>query len=195
MTVPDAKDIPPVLGLAFQNAEPALAIFRGLRERFGWEDKDNNFRVAIIRGVWSSNPHAYAVVVGPGEDQLSTDADRIFKLVSRIVVMTPSSSQNLALFLAEYGRHGRYLLAAAHLPSLDGQPRPMMDTALGKYHLIVREAWEIGDNDPDLLALDPDDPPVIPADHPDAPALRAIDRLRAWQRRKSARRGCRSRAD
>lgn len=187
MTVPDAEDLPPVLGLAFLNEVPAAAIFRGLCGRFGRDDADNMLRIAVVRSVRSSNPHAYAVIIGPNADSLPLDGAKTFEFVSRIQVMTPSSSENLNRFLAEYNRHGRYLLAPAHLPRMNDMPKPMMEFALGKYHLTVREAWEIGINDPDTVALDPDDPPMVPPDQPNAPVLRAIGRLRAMERRTSRR--------
>jgi hypothetical protein len=94
--------------------------------------------------------------------------------VSRISIMGPKSSRNLDAFLAEFRRHGRYLLAPAHLPSRDGTPEALIDLSLGKYDLVVREAWEIRENDPDGSALDPDDPPVIPLGQPNAPVLKAL---------------------
>ena len=121
-------------------------------------------RIAIIRGVWSSNPYAYAVVVGPNVDNLPLDGASTFELVSRFLRHDAFQLENLDRFLAEYNHHGRYLLAPAHLPSMNGTPKPMMDFALGKYHLTMHKAWEIGVNDPDSVALDADDPPVIPPD-------------------------------
>ena len=184
ITVPEA-DVPPVLCLAFLNEGPAAAIFRGLCGRFGRDDPDNKLRIAIIRGVRSSNPRAYAVIVGPNADSLPLDGAKTFEMVSRFQVMTPSSSENLDRFLAEYGRHGRYLLAPAHLPTMNGVPKAMMDFALGKHHLTVREAWEIGINDQDAVALNVDDPPVIPTDQPNAPVLSTIERRRTMERRTS----------
>src|SRR5208282_3806268 len=60
--------------------------------------------------------------------------------------------------------------------SRDGIPEPLIDLSLGKYHLVVREAWQISENDPDGVVLDPDDPPVIPPEQPNAPVLKAL----AW---------------
>jgi hypothetical protein len=178
LTAPGAPHIPPALGLAFRNAEPAAAIFHGLRARFGRDDTANALRVAIIRGVRASSPNAYAVIVGPNIDLVPTDATTLFQFVSRVKIMTPASSLNLDRFLAEFARHGRYVLMAAHLPNLDGPPAPIRDTALDKHHLPVRQAWEIGVNDPDIVALDPDDPPVIPPDQPNAPVIKALARRR-----------------
>jgi hypothetical protein len=187
MTVPDAEDVPPVFCLGFRNEAPAAAIFQGLNDRFGDVDERNELRIAIIRGVWTSNPHAYAVVVGPNIDTIPIDGTTRFHFGSRIQVMTPSSPENLDRFLAEYRRHGRYILAPAHMSSPDRPPEPMMDIVLGKYDLAVRNAWEIGPNDPDVIALDLDDPPTIPSGQADAPALKAMERLRAMRDRRPGR--------
>lgn len=162
--------------LAWHAAKPAAGIFQGLHNRFGRDDTDNALRIAIIRGVRASNPHAYAVIVGPNIDLVPTDAATLFQFVSRVQIMTPASSLNLDRFLAEFSRHSRYVLIAAHLPKLNGPPTPIKGTELGKHHLTVRQAWQIGGNDPDIVALDPDDPPVIPPNQPDAPVLKAIKR-------------------
>ena len=63
------------------------------------------------------------------------------------------------------------------LPDLATPPEPLIDLALGKYELVVREAWQISENDPDIMALDPDDPPVIPLDQVNAPVLKALEKL------------------
>jgi hypothetical protein len=181
MMVPGA-DVPPVLGLAFGVREPAVAIFEGFRRRFGFEDPKNNLRIAIIRGVRISNPNAYAVLVGPNFENIPPMADQIFEFVSRINIMEPESSRNLNAFLAEYDRHGRYLLAPAHMPRVDREPEVIIDAALGKYDLIVREAWQIGENDPDSVVLDPNDPPVVPLDKPNPPVLKALKRIECFHR-------------
>jgi hypothetical protein len=182
--VPDSDEYAPCLGLTFLNREPAAAIFRGLRDRIGTEDKENALRIAIIRRVSTSNPHAYAVSVGPNLDLTPIDETTTFEFVSRINHMTPITSENLERFLAEYRRHGRYVLIPAQFRTRETPPELIRDFPIGKHHLIVREAWEIGMNDPDMMALDPDDPPIIPEDQTNAPALRAIERLRRMRDRR-----------
>ena len=178
VTAPDSNEYAPILGLMFLNREPAAAIFGGLRDRIGIEDKANALRIAIIRRVSTSNPHAYAVSIGPNPELIPINETTVFGFLSRINQMTPTTSENLERFLAEYRRHGRYLLAAAHLRTHETPPELIRDLLIGKHHLIIREAWEIGMNDPDMMALDPDDPPIIPKDQTNAPVLRAIERLR-----------------
>ena len=43
--------------------------------------------------------------------------------------------------------------------------------------LDVRAAWEIGENDPDMMARGPDDDPYIPEGVKDAPVLRTLARM------------------
>jgi hypothetical protein len=171
----------PILALAFAHQEPAEGIFQGWRSRFGFDDSDNGLRVAIIKGIIISNPHAYAVIVGPNTDKAPITSSGMIGFVSRINIMKPKSTRNLDGFLSEFQRHGRYLLAPAHLPDRDGTPEPLIDLSLGKYDLVVREAWQITENDPDASALDLTDPPAIPLDQPNAPVLKALqwmERLR-----------------
>jgi hypothetical protein len=172
---PGAPHVPPVLSLAFENRAAAEGIFLGFEGRFGLHDPENALRIAIIRGVNISNPNAYAVIVGPNPEKFPMTTGSTIGFVSRINVMKPASSRNLDMFLAEFKRHGRFVLAAAHLPTREDEPE-RLDGVLGKYHLVVREAWQISENDPDGVVLDADDPPVIPLDQPTAPVLKAL----AW---------------
>lgn len=88
------------------------------------------------------------------------------------------------MFLSEYHRHKRFALVPAHLPDLKGKPEPMFERLLGKYHLDVRPAWQVSENDPDNVALDLDDPPIIPADEKNAPVLKALERLAQFRGKK-----------
>lgn len=181
---PGAPDVPPVLALAFENREAAEAIFQGFEGRFGLHDPENALRIAIIRGINISNPSAYAVIVGPNPENFPTTKGSTIGFVSRINVMKPASSRNLDMFLAEFRRHGRFVLAAAHLPTREDVPEPL-DGALGKYHLVVREAWQISENDPDGVVLNADDPPIIPPDQPTAPVLKAMAWMEKMRRKKA----------
>jgi len=182
MTMPGA-DVPPIMALTFEEREPAIAIFQGWRERFGEHDPENRLRISILTGVKLSNPHAYAVIVGPNIKSIRGSQSNLFGFISRINVMTPKDSRNLDAFLSEYRRHKRFALTSAHLPDLFGTPEPMLDIVLGKYHLEVRPAWTVSENDPDNVALDLDDPPVIPVDEPNAPVLKALEQLARFRRK------------
>lgn len=123
----------------------------------------------------------YAVIVGPNIKGIPGTKGTMIGFVSRINVMTPKDSRNLDAFLAEYRRHGKFVLTAAHLPDVKGTPEPMFDMVLGKYHLEVRPAWQVSENDPDSSALDLDDPPIIPVDEANAPVLKALEQLEKFR--------------
>ena len=122
---------------------------------------------------------AYAVMVSQNPDNIPISEEDIIGFVSRINRMSPNSTQNLDQFLAEYARHGRYLLIPAHLPNKLAQPEPILDLTIGKHNLTVINAWEITANDFTASVLDLDEPPFIPADQPDAPVLKALEWLKS----------------
>jgi hypothetical protein len=177
MVVPGDDEFPPVLGLAYKNRDPAIAIFEGWRSRFGTHDPKNDLRIAIIRGISVAYPLAYAVTVGPNLYNMTKNSGELLEMVSRVQRMSPSSSQNLETFLEAFQQHRRFLLVPAHFPTRQSQPEPLMEFGLGKYDLVVRDAWEIGEHDPDGIVLDPNDPPVIPRDQRNAPVLKALARM------------------
>lgn len=178
MLVRGNRTIAPILGLTFKNREPAIAIFEGWRTRFGEHDPKNDLRIAIIRGVSSKFPLSYAVTVGPNFLNVAKAApDKLELLVSRILRMHPSTSKHLETFLDAYSKQKRFFLIPAHLPDKQSEPEPLLKFGIGKYDLVVRNAWEIGEHDPDFSVLDLEDPPIIPKDQPDAPVLKALARM------------------
>ena len=91
--------------------------------------------------------------------------------VSKVLVVSPTTDANLSAFLNAFGRLNTFLLAPAFG---DGSPTLEMSVALVKFHLDVRPAWQIGENDPDIVAVHDDDEPIIPAGMDDAPILKAL---------------------
>ncbi len=178
MQIPHPDGPPPVLGLAFENEEPGKEVFRGLRQRFGAEDIENELRICIVRGVKKSNPFAYAITIGPNVIKIKKSDKKTFVFVSRINVMEPQNSNNLNNFLAEFERHKKFLFVPAYLEGLNVAPKPFMDLGIMKQHLDIREAWQIGENDPDAMALQLDEMPVIPEGVDPDPVVRVWERRR-----------------
>lgn len=54
------------------------------------------------------------------------------------------------------------LLVPFHFPGRRGQPIPIPVKPIPMREIHVRQAWEVGDNNPDVMALRPDDDPFIP---------------------------------
>jgi hypothetical protein len=167
-----SESAPPVLAPIFQNGDAGRQIFAQWRQELGPQDKEERLRVTIIRGVDRSNPHAYRVVIGSNlPDGLAEDERRLVFMVSRCNTMAPTSDANLQRFLGSYEAASRYYLAGAVITDEQSRPVPVSDVYIAKRELNVRDAWQIGRNDPDVVGIRDDDDPIIPAGQQDAPVL------------------------
>jgi hypothetical protein len=53
---------------------------------------------------------------------------------------------------------------------------PATELVIGKTEVIVKPAWQVGENDPDIVALDSEDDIIIPEGVKDAPITMALAR-------------------
>ncbi len=169
------------MGLLFRNMEAATEIFSEWNNRFGHADKDDELRIAIITGISKANPTHYALIIGPNIDRIerTPEISKTFVLVSRVNRMTPESTKNLDAFLKEFDKYGAYYLMPVKLPDKpDEVPHLESKHHLLKGHIHIRPAWQIGEHDFDMVALDVDEVPVIPDGITDAPVLKAMARKR-----------------
>lgn len=172
---------PPALGLTFENGKAGEEIFEGWKKRFGDVDTNDELGISIITGISKQNPTHYAAVVGPGPAYYRgrSDSGPMYLVsVSRINRLEPTSLENLERFIAHYKKWGAYYL----LPAEMGSEPKVLRGSLVKRHIKVRQAWEIGENDPDVMALHDDDDPIIPDGVTDPPVRKALERLRAIRR-------------
>jgi hypothetical protein len=175
----EAEGQPPFLGIIFENGKIGQSIFESWRERWKPEEADDALRVAIITGVSKLYPAHYAVVIGPNLNRVKDSGVKIFVTVSRINRMHPKSSFNLDRFLAAYQRFGGYFLIPVQNALEEAPPKPNYQLYLPKRQLEVRPAWQIGENDPDIMALKGDDDPILPPGVTDPPVKRALLRIRS----------------
>jgi tetratricopeptide (TPR) repeat protein len=178
---------PPCLGLVFREGEAGHKIFAEWRNRFGDVDRDERFRISIVKGVCSARVHDYTVVIG-SEIPSDSGEDGYWTMVSRMCRMGPSNSTNLDNFVRCYRGTGAFFLFPAFTPKgWDGSTSPEYDmrVRLLVRRLHIREAWEIGPNDPDGIAIDEDDDPIVPTGVTNPP-------VRWWMERraKGSRKGC-----
>ena len=170
---------PPVMALAFSHGDAGREIFAHWQKEIGPVDTTGRLRITIIRGISRQNIHAYRVVVSPNLDSIvSRGQSGHFAMISRFHTMEPLSDNNLRAFLSNYHAVGSFLL----MPSLShGQSAALelyYDRAITKRDLQLRDAWTIGPNDPDSVALREDDDPIIPPGENDPPILHALRWLR-----------------
>jgi hypothetical protein len=147
------------------------------RKRYGDDDVKDDLKITIVRGISRQSPAAYAVMISQNPDNVPISEGTFIGFVSRINRMYRNSTQNLDRFLADYARHGRYVLFPAHLLNKLEQAEPIFDLPIGKHNLTVINAWEITTNDMTASVLDLDEPPLIPVDQPHASVLKTLEWL------------------
>lgn len=174
-----APGLPPVFGLIFTNEKAALSIFEEWRNNFGREDVNNDIRVSIVGQLSRRDPHGYGVTVGGNFENANIRELETAVMISRINFMDHPNPQNLAVFLAAYEEFGGYILAPIIAKSDLSNGKFMPEFGLGKRHLSVRSAWEIGEHDPDCIVLKPHHDPIIPSDVQKPPVVEALRRVRA----------------
>lgn len=147
---------PPAIALMFTDEDAARKIFQRWRERFGEIDKDGDIYIAIVRGISAENPAHYRVLITsrlPSEDKRS--GNRSLMVASRIQTMHAESDANLVRFLDAYGRSQAFLLLPAILRS-GSSPQFLLELAILKRKLSVKNASEVGEHDIEMMALEPE---------------------------------------
>jgi len=153
----------PILAIIFRERDPANQIFSLWEQELGNVDETEALRVCVIRHIDKHHPHHYRVVLGSNIERVRLQSDAVFFAVTqRVHTMTPDSSQNLDAFLEAYRDVGAYYVAPAVIGHGGQYPERIGEFQILKREVIVREAWEIGRNDPDSAGVLPQDDPIIP---------------------------------
>lgn len=156
-----APDQPPFLGLIFDNAEMANAIFDEWRDRFGRSDENDEIRVSVIKGIDRKNPFHYRGSISRDVEAIEVKDSQQFVSVARMTTMMARDHTNLDMFLSALDSVGCYFF----LPALrcdKGAPKLLNNCAILKRKFHVRNAWEIGRHDVDSMAVTPEDDIIIP---------------------------------
>ncbi|MGE6812144.1 MULTISPECIES: hypothetical protein [unclassified Pseudoalteromonas] len=158
------------LDLLFKNELAGKRIFQNLVKKVGKHDKENRIKISIITKFSKNNPHFYKVIIG--ENISIEESHKTLQMISRIQEMTPSNGENLARFKKEYKKESGYILSYGVLEgNKQYKPKDSEDLAIFKFELIEKEAWQIGLNDPERVAINTNDMPIIPDEVFDAPVL------------------------
>ena len=171
--------IVPVFGLIFTDEKAALTIFEEWLKSYGHEDVNDEIRVSIVGQLSRRDPHGYGVTVGGNFENANLGELESAIMISRVNFMDHPNPQNLGIFLDAFVGFGGYLLAPIIAKSDLSDGKFLPEYGLRKRHLSVRNAWEIGQNDPDCIVLKPDHDPIIPAGVENPPVLKALERIRA----------------
>ncbi|MGM0589450.1 MAG: hypothetical protein ACQETE_13595 [Bacteroidota bacterium] len=172
-----SNEIPPVIALIFLNHEMGKKIFTQWQNDIGKIDKNEKIRMSIIKGIDKKNPYAYKVQIG-ANPMVFPKGKRYVTYYSRIHRMDAFSAKNIERFIEAYQKVGAYYLGPSFAPEgFDGSQPPQFDNQflIGKRNIIIRNAYEIGTNDIDAVAITKDDDPIIPNKHKeDAPVLKLL---------------------
>lgn len=144
---------PPCMAFLFENEEGGRKIFERWRERFGTEDENEEISLSIIRRLPEQNEHHYCVLITsklPETDDFKSN--QVVTMASRSMVMEPDNDVNLERFLESYGKSGAYFILPAFWGS-SGTPEVAFDLAILKRNLTVKLAANVGEHDPESIAL------------------------------------------
>ena len=172
--------VPPIMAFLFTDGEAATKIFERWRERFGEKDSSEEIRISVLRGVSASNPYHYRVLVTSEiiQKKLMPESMNTYFSVGRIHYMEPDSSENLDRFLEDYNKFGTFGLTAAIVNGAR-QASFLTHLTITKSKVHIKEAWEVGPNDPELMAIKADDNPIIPKGINNPPILKALARKKS----------------
>jgi hypothetical protein len=174
----------PFLGFMFKDRDAAIQIFEEWRAEYGMADKDEEVRITLVTGIDRKAPTSYRTVVGSGAaSRLETD-DRLSEvfMITRMQTMDSPDPKNIRVFLEAYRRVGGYILLPVVLR--EGRPDVLAKYGMLKRELIIREAWTIAENDPDMMALSDEDDPIVPVGIENPPVDNALARRREMSRRR-----------
>lgn len=159
---------PPILGLMFVSASKGEAIFKDWLARFGKEDSRDDIRISVIKSIDRRNPFHYRGHITQNLETISEEPGKLLVNTSRMTTMTVDNHRNLEMFCKHLNACGAFFLVPAVINE-SGVPELRMEAKILKREFFVREAWQIGAHDIDMMAIRPDDDVVIPTKEVDPP--------------------------
>ncbi len=180
--LPEDGASPPIIGLGFLHGEAAGQIFAAWAKELGPRDTSERIRITIMRGISRTRPLQYRVVISANmETAREANEGGFFLMMNRRMVMNPSSSQNLDNFVRLYQKFGCFFLCHAVMADLSSPPEPVYKPSIAKREIVIKDAWATGPDDPDIMALEPEDDPLIPPGQSDALVKSTLQRLREME--------------
>ncbi|MFZ3031468.1 MAG: hypothetical protein WA082_00335, partial [Candidatus Moraniibacteriota bacterium] len=178
-----AENMPPVVAILFTDEKMARAIFKDWKETFGNEDKEEVIHISAVRGIDAKNPAWYRVGVGTKTDP-KTFAGGAVTSVTRLHTLNAKTTENLDRFTESFKQWGLYLFAPAVMRLGEERPEVFIKEGIVKREFTIKDAWEIGPNDLDMVLITPDDTdPIIPAGVTDAPVLETMKKKKELKTR------------
>jgi hypothetical protein len=164
--------------VGFANAEAGKKIFEEWIDRFGREDKEERIRVCIVKGIDKKNPYSYRVLVTAKLEKEDFAPDSVIYTTIRIHEMIPKTSETLDDLIRMYTQLGYFGLFPAEFDKATLRIKPSFELGINKRELSIRNAWEIGEHDPDMPGIKKHDDPIIPVGEINPPIKKLLEKLR-----------------
>jgi len=172
----------PIMASVFTNIDEGKAIFAEWKKMVGKQDEKDLIKVGLIKKINKDNPLFYKGIFTSNVDMLpKTNKVQYCTTVSRFQRMDSNDNSYLLLFeniVKSVPCNWKYWIAPAYLNSKTGQPEMLLEYAILKNTITIKEAWEIGENDWLSAAITLDDDPIIPSHVVKAPVMDVLSRLK-----------------
>ena len=151
----------PYMGLAFENREAGINIFKEWKERFGDKDIYDEIRISIIEGDIEGEHDGYTIHINTNtENMLSkckennlTPESTLIMTVGRYNRMNPpKNSRNLENFKDDYKRFLSYKIFPVYI-NKDNELEPLWDYVIEKTEVIFRDVNDIKSDDFDAVCV------------------------------------------
>ncbi|MFK5894527.1 MAG: tetratricopeptide repeat protein [Pseudomonadota bacterium] len=169
-----AANMIPLLSLTFENKQAANYIFKNLLNELGTKDHSKRLRISIIRKISSHEPFNYRVCL---TENIMSGESKIVTTIYRLNTMTPNTDKNLNIFLNAYETAGRFNFTYGVLNNGKLSASFNKKFVIEITDLIVMDAWQIGLNDMECMAINKDDTPIIPENIKEPPVLDVLNKL------------------
>lgn len=168
------RDGTPELILLFEDEKPAQMIFDDLVREVGKEDSSNRMKISIIRNIDKNSPSHYRVCIS---EKFAFDETKRVQMIARKMTMTPTTSVNLDRFMADYKTRKKYYVGYGVVKNGNILPPSSRNIKIiKKFDLTIIDAWEIGPNDIEIVAINKNDDPIIPSNIKNPPIFEALKR-------------------
>ncbi|WP_077338581.1 hypothetical protein [Pseudocolwellia agarivorans] len=168
------QDGTPELMLLFEDDKAAQLIFEDLIREVGHEDHSNRMKISIIRNIDQKSPSHYRICIS---ERFNFDTSKRVQMNARKMTMTPTTTENLDRFLANYNTCKNYLVSYAVIKNGNILPPSSKKISIiKKFDIKIIDAWEIGPNDIEIMVLDKKDDPIIPRNIKKPPIIEALKR-------------------
>jgi len=159
----DAKPVPPVLSIIFENIEFGKEIFRNLIDKIGKEDINERLRISIVEGDVPNQQFGYFLLIGENLSatnnviENNTNAEVEYIIIQQQIhrMKPPVDSIILNKFKEEFQKHGCFFIAPAKVihDEKNGKGYQVeMEYSILKRNIDFRNYVEINDpNDPDII--------------------------------------------